>query len=142
MQGVPPRRDPPHAGAAACGVIIYGVMQALHAFCLADVTLCMPPNDPASFARCLAPYLKVPAPDNNATNQQKRRSAEWLLCVLAIIGSLLSNLDRIAPEAAQDLASDLVQLINSHHYVQVSHALAAVANILHSAYFALDSLLM
>lgn len=87
----------------------------------------MPPDDPASFARCLAPYLKVPTPDKDATNQQKRRSAEWLLCILAILSSLLSKLDRLAPEAAQDLESDLVQLIHAHHYVQVGRAMSVVA---------------
>ena len=95
------------------------VLQALHAFCLADVTLCMPPNDPASFARCLASYLKVPPADPTASAHEKRRGAERLLCILSIISSLLLKLDRLAPEAAQDLESDLVQLINAHHYVQV-----------------------
>ncbi len=95
-------------------------MQALHAFCLADVSLCMPPNDLASFARCLAPYLKVAPPDPAITNDERRRAAERLLCILSIISSLLGKLDRLAPEAAQDLEVDLVQLINGHHYVQVS----------------------
>lgn len=80
----------------------------------------MPPNDPASFARCLAPYLKVAPPDPAITNDERRRGAERLLCILSIISSLLGKLDRLAPEAAQDLEVDLVQLINGHHYVQVS----------------------
>ncbi len=80
----------------------------------------MPPNDPASFARCLAPYLKVAPPDPAITNDERRRAAERLLCILSIIGSLLGKLDRFTPEAAQDLEVDLVQLINGHHYVQVN----------------------
>ena len=80
----------------------------------------MPPNDPASFARCLAPYLKVAPPDPAITNDERRRAAERLLCILSIISSLLGKLDRLAPEAAHDLEVDLVQLINGHHYVQVS----------------------
>lgn len=100
------------------------MLQALHAFCLADVTLCMPPNDPTSFARCLAPYLKVAPADPAATAHERRRGAERLLCILSIISSLLGKLDRLAPEAAQDLEADLVQLINSHHYVQVGHPLS------------------
>jgi hypothetical protein len=95
-------------------------VQALHAFCLADVSLCLPPNDPASFARCLAPYLKVAPPDSAITNDERRRGAERLLCILSIISSLLGKLDRLAHEAAQDLEVDLMQLINGHHYVQVS----------------------
>lgn len=80
----------------------------------------MPPNDPASFARCLAPYLKVAPPDPAISSDEQRRAAERLLCILSIISSLLGKLDRLAPEAAQDLEIDLVQLINGHHYVQVS----------------------
>ena len=102
-------------------------MQALHAFCLADVSLCMPPNDPASFARCLAPYLKVPPPEPAVSPAEKkraeaeqRRGAERLLCILSIISALLGRLDRLAADAAQDLESDLVQLINVHNFVQVS----------------------
>ncbi|DBA96220.1 TPA: hypothetical protein ACH3X3_002417 [Trebouxia sp. C0006] len=110
---------------------------ALHAFCLADVSLCMPPNDPASFARCLAPYLKVAPPDPAITNDERRRAAECLLCILSIIGSLLGKLDRFTPEAAQDLEVDLVQLINGHHYVQVvsgaAHALCCLARLSPSA---------
>ena len=112
------------------------VAQALHAFCLADVTLCMPPNDPASFARCLAPYLKVPPSDPALADKEKRRSAERLLCILAVISSLLCKLDRIAIEAAQDLESDLVQLISSHIYVQVGDALCTIASILDMLTFA------
>ena len=96
------------------------LLQALHAFCLSDVTLCIPHNDPASFVRCLAPYLKVPPTDPAATPHEKRRGAERLLCILSIISSLLGKLDRLPPEAAQDLENDLVQLINAHHYVQVN----------------------
>ncbi|DBB01136.1 TPA: hypothetical protein ACH3X1_001027 [Trebouxia sp. C0004] len=110
---------------------------ALHAFCLADVSLCMPPNDPASFARCLAPYLKVAPPDPAITNDERRRAAERLLCILSIISSLLGKLDRLASEAAQDLEVDLVQLINGHHYVQVvsgaAHALCCLARLSPSA---------
>ncbi|KAA6428703.1 MAG: nipped-B -like [Trebouxia sp. A1-2] len=111
--------------------------RALHAFCLADVSLCMPPNDPASFARCLAPYLKVAPPDPAISSDEQRRAAERLLCILSIISSLLGKLDRLAPEAAQDLEIDLVQLINGHHYVQVvsgaAHALCCLARLSPSA---------
>lgn len=103
-----------------CADYLGSVAQALHAFCLADVTLCMPPNDPASFARCLGPYLKVPPADPAATEKEVRRGAERLLCILFIISSLLCKLDRIAPEAAQDLESDLVQLITLHRFQSVS----------------------
>lgn len=96
------------------------VAQALHAFCLADVTLCMPANDPASFVRCLGPYLKVPPADPAATEKEKRRGAERLLCILFIISSLLCKLDRVTPEAAQDLEADLVQLITLHIFQSVS----------------------
>ena len=100
---------------------MYVVAQALHAFCLADVSLCKPANDPASFVRCLGPYLKVPPADPAATEKEKRRGAERLLCILFIISSILSKLDRIAPEAAQDLQSDLVQLITLHIFQSVSN---------------------
>ena len=82
----------------------------------------MPPNDPASFARCLAPYLKVAPTDPSMTKAEQRRAAERLLCILSIISSLLGKLDRLTPEAAQDLETDLVQLINAHSFVQVSLA--------------------
>ena len=36
--------------------------QALHALCLTDVELCLPPDDRARFARALAPYLKARRP--------------------------------------------------------------------------------
>jgi hypothetical protein len=36
--------------------------QALHALCLTDVELCLPPDDRARFARALAPYLKACCP--------------------------------------------------------------------------------
>lgn len=36
--------------------------QALHALCLTDVELCLPPDDRARFARALAPYLKARCP--------------------------------------------------------------------------------
>lgn len=108
-------------GRRLCGNYLFPGVQALHAFCLADVTLCMPLNDPASFARCLGPYLKVPPADPAATDKEIRRGAERLLCILFIISSLLCKLDRIAPEAAQDLESDLVQLITLHRFQSVSN---------------------
>ena len=104
-------------------------MQALHAFCLADVTLCMPPNDPASFVRCLGPYLKVPPADPAASEKEVRRGAERLLCILFIISSLLCKLDRLAPEAAQDLESDLVQLITLHRFQSVRTSVSRAYSI-------------
>ncbi|KAL0029310.1 hypothetical protein WJX79_009424 [Trebouxia sp. C0005] len=73
---------------------------ALHAFCLADVSLCMPPNDPASFARCLAPYLKDLEIDlvqliNGHHYVQVVSGAAHALCCLA----------RLSPSAGQRLAA-------------------------------------
>ena len=97
-------------------------VQALHALCQADVSLCMPQQDPASFARCLAPYLKISPADLELPRPEQRRAAERLLCILSIVSGLLGRLGRLPPEAAHDLELDLVQLINAHHFVQVDFA--------------------
>ena len=94
----------------------------------------MPANDPASFVRCLGPYLKVPPADPAATEKEKRRGAERLLCILFIISSLLCKLDRLAPEAAQDLEADLVQLITLHIFQSVSVPDGLLSKTLLSAY--------
>lgn len=58
-------------------------MQALHALCLTDVVLCMPPQDPAKYVRCLTPYLKVaPLTAGPRTADRDRRDAACLLCKL------------------------------------------------------------
>ena len=80
----------------------------------------MPAQDPASFARCLAPYLKICPSDLALPKPEQRRAAERLLCILSVVSALMGRLDRLPVEAAQDLELDLVQLINAHHFVQVS----------------------
>ena len=58
-------------------------LQALHALCLTDVALCMPPQDPAKYVRCLAPYLKVaPLTAGPRSADRDRRDAACLLCKL------------------------------------------------------------
>lgn len=58
-------------------------LQALHALCLTDVALCMPPQDAAKYVRCLAPYLKVSSPKAGQRSPDRdRRDAECLLCKL------------------------------------------------------------
>ena len=58
-------------------------MQALHALCLTDVALCMPPQDAAKYVRCLAPYLKVaPLTAGPRSADKDRRDAACLLCKL------------------------------------------------------------
>ena len=55
----------------------------MHALCLADVALCMPPQDAAKYVRCLAPYLKVgPLAPRQRSPGKDRRDAERLLCKL------------------------------------------------------------
>lgn len=97
-------------------------LQALHAFCLADVTLCMSSNDPARFVRCLAPYLKVPPMDKDTPIKDKRRAAERTLCILSVLTALLGSLDRLPAALAQEMEADLCQLIESHQFVQVGNA--------------------
>ena len=63
-------------------------VQALHALCLTDVALCMPPQDAAKYVRCLAPYLKVaPLTARPRSADKDRRDAACLLCKL--VGPLL-----------------------------------------------------
>ena len=63
-------------------------VQALHALCLTDVALCMPPQDAAKYVRCLAPYLKVaPMTAGPRSADKDRRDAACLLCKL--VGPLL-----------------------------------------------------
>lgn len=81
--------------------------------------LCMPGNNPARFARCLAPYLKVQPFSKDAPDALKRRAAERLLCILAVLTALLSYLDRFPEDLAQEVEADLVELINQHPFVQV-----------------------
>ncbi len=58
-------------------------LQALHALCLTDVALCMPPQDAAKYVRCLAPYLKVaPLTAGPRSADKDRRDAACLLCKL------------------------------------------------------------
>ena len=80
----------------------------------------MPAQDPASFARCLAPYLKICPADLALPKPEQRRAAERLLCILSVVSAFMGRLDRLPAEAAQDLEVDLVQLINAHHFVQAS----------------------
>lgn len=94
-------------------------LQALHIFCQVDVTLCMPSNSPVRFAQCLAPYLKVQPLENGASEAQKRRAAEKLLCILAILTALLGALERLPADLAHEMQADLEELINKHHFVQV-----------------------
>ena len=94
-------------------------MQALHAFCQADVALCVPRNDPARFARCLAPYLKVPPMTQDTPDATKRRAAERLLCMLAVLTALLGSLDRAPADLSQEVEEDLIVLINTNQFVQV-----------------------
>lgn len=94
-------------------------MQALHAFCQADVALCVPSNDPARFARCLAPYLKVLPMTQDTPDATKRRAAERLLCMLAVLTALLGSLDRAPADLSQEVEEDLIVLINTNQFVQV-----------------------
>lgn len=46
----------PQAGDATAG---FKYLLSLHAFAVTDVQLCVPPKDPSTFVRSLAPYLKL-----------------------------------------------------------------------------------
>lgn len=50
----------------------------------------------------------------------KRRGAERLLCILAVLTALLGRLHQLSEESAQEIATDLVQLIHTHHFIQVN----------------------
>ena len=74
---------------------VTGPLQALHALCLTDVALCMPPQDAAKYVRCLAPYLKVaPLTGGPRSADKDRRDAACLLCKL--VRPLLHALSMIA----------------------------------------------
>ena len=49
-------------GASGGGGAAFPALLALHALVVTDVALCLPPDDPARFARALSPYLKTSAP--------------------------------------------------------------------------------
>ncbi|BDA45698.1 Nipped-B-like protein [Coccomyxa sp. Obi] len=108
---------------------------ALHALCLTDVSLCTPAEDPCKYIRCLAPYLKV-TPSSKAGQSPgkqaaERREAECLLCILAIVDSILSEVVHLNKALVMELQNDLLVLINKHFFIQVvsaaCKALAALA---------------
>ena len=68
---------------SGCLKLPFVCVQALHALCLTDVALCMPPQDAVKYVRCLAPYLKVaPLTSGPRSPDKDRRDAERLLCKL------------------------------------------------------------
>jgi len=106
---------------------------ALHALAVTDADFCLPEKNPQKFLRALAPYLKA-APDSQYTTEiDRRNAAEFLLCVLSVVESVLSQLDHLNDNlgALADVPGDLVFLINQHRYTQVVAAackcLAALA---------------
>ena len=94
---------------------------ALHALAVTDADFCVPERDPQKFLRILAPYLKASPDSTYPTEFDRRAAAERLLCVLNIVESALSQLDRLsdASGALNDVPGDLVNLINHHRYTQV-----------------------
>ncbi|KAK9829724.1 hypothetical protein WJX72_007528 [[Myrmecia] bisecta] len=104
---------------AAPECLAFPFLIGLHAFAMTDVALCMPADDPARFARTLAPYLKVGTDPSKASEVMQRRKAEQLLCILAITDSVLAQLGRAPQPLVEELKEDLFQLISKHTYVQV-----------------------
>ncbi|CAL8470720.1 g10262 [Coccomyxa elongata] len=106
----------------------------LHALCLTDVSLCIPAEDPCKYIRCLAPYLKV-TPSSKAgqcpgKQAAERREAECLLCILAIVDSILSEVVHLNKALVLELQNDLLVLINKHFFIQiVSAACKALAGL-------------
>lgn len=82
---------------------------------MADIGLCLPQEDPGRFLRCLAPYIKA-SPSEVPT----REDINLLLCLLGILDPLIQSQERLEPDLAAALSTDLVALISNHRSILVS----------------------
>ncbi|XP_073288840.1 sister chromatid cohesion protein SCC2-like isoform X1 [Primulina huaijiensis] len=86
----------------------------LHAFCLADPTLCVPSSDPSQFVVTLQPYLKSQS-DNRVT-------AQLLESIIFLIDSVLPLLRKLPQTVCEELEQDLKHMIVRHSFLTVVHA--------------------
>ncbi|KAK9845361.1 hypothetical protein WJX81_004388 [Elliptochloris bilobata] len=108
------------ASGAECAAFPYLI--ALHALCLTDVELCLPPEDQLRFIRALAPYLKMGDGERKGgrgDENGERREAEALMATLAALEAMSRALPRLPPALATELQADLTQLVMKHSFIQV-----------------------
>ncbi|KAK9834236.1 hypothetical protein WJX84_005062 [Apatococcus fuscideae] len=101
-------------------ILAFPFCLAIHAACIADVSLCLPEEDSGRFLRCLSPYIKA-----NFSEVPKREDINLLLCLLGILDPLIQAQERIEPELAAGLLTDLVALISNHRSILVVSAACA-----------------
>ncbi|KAL4184364.1 hypothetical protein AMTRI_Chr10g225240 [Amborella trichopoda] len=87
---------------------------ALHAFCVVDPTLCVPPSDPSKFVVTLHPYLK-----SQVNNQAV---AQLLQSIIFIIDTALPLVRKPPQNFVEELEQDLKHMISRQSFLTVIYA--------------------
>eukprot|EP00898_Chlorokybus_atmophyticus_P000235 jgi/Chlat1/1211/Chrsp115S01676 len=89
-------------------------MSALHAFCAADPSLCVPERDPCQYASTLLPYLK-----STATTKE---AAQLLQSLISVLDAVFPLVQRPPAALAEGVAQALRTLILRQSYLFTVHA--------------------
>ncbi|KAM7266752.1 hypothetical protein ACFE04_008918 [Oxalis oulophora] len=113
-------------------------VQALHAFCIVDPSLCAPTSNPSQFVVTLQPYLKNQPPSKQdclpliifiwrgkrylVSKGDSKMIALLLESILFIFDSVLPLLRKLPQSVTEELEQDFKHMIVRHSFLTVVHA--------------------